>query len=127
MPSEPVEEDVYHLDDSKLAKLKIDTLPYSLWQALKELKADKLIQEALGEHMYQRYIEAKTAEWDEFRLHVSDWELNKYLEIYQKNEFKAHSNHTSNSNCTKPNIICFQSNKRILVLDCNNPDRVYSV
>jgi glutamine synthetase len=82
VPPEPVEEDVYHFDDTKLAKLRIDTLPYSLWQALKELKADKVVQEALGEHMYKRYIDAKTREWDEYRLHVSDWELNKYLEIY---------------------------------------------
>jgi glutamine synthetase len=81
-PPDPVEEDVYHFDAAKLKEKNIDMLPYSLWQALKELKADKLIQEALGEHMYKRYIEAKTAEWDEFRLHVSDWELDKYLEVY---------------------------------------------
>ena len=82
VPPPPVEEDVYHFDDAKLARLKIATLPDSLAGALNELKQDKLVQEALGEHTYQMYIEAKTKEWDEYRLQVSAWELAKYLDIY---------------------------------------------
>ena len=82
MPPAPVEEDVYHFDDTKLKERNIDTLPYSLWQALKELKEDAIIQETLGKHLYEKYVEAKTREWDEYRLHVTDWELDKYLEIY---------------------------------------------
>lgn len=82
VPPAPVEEDVYHFDDAKLAQLKIDTLPYSLWQALKELKESSVIQEALGPHLYEKYVEAKTREWDEYRLHVTDWEISKYLETY---------------------------------------------
>ncbi|MFC1651565.1 glutamine synthetase family protein [Patescibacteria group bacterium] len=78
----PVEEDVYNLDEAGRAKNNIDTLPYSLWYAIKELKKDKLAQEALGKHTYERYIEAKTKEWDEFRLQVTKWELDKYLEVY---------------------------------------------
>lgn len=81
-PPAPVEEDVYHFDDARLAELEIDTLPHSLGQALEELKADKIVQDALGKHTFDRYIEAKTAEWDEFRLQVSEWELEKYLEIF---------------------------------------------
>lgn len=79
---EPIEHDVYGFDERKLAEFKIDQLPYSLWQALKELKKDKVIQEALGEHTYNKYIEAKTKEWDDYRIHVSQWELDKYLEAY---------------------------------------------
>jgi glutamine synthetase len=81
-PPAPVEEDVYHFDDARLAELEIDTLPDSLGQALEELKADKIVQDALGSHTFERYIETKTAEWDEFRLQVSNWELDKYLEIF---------------------------------------------
>jgi glutamine synthetase len=69
-------------DDAQLAERDIETLPHSLWQALKHLKTDKLIQEALGEHTFRAYIEAKTREWDEFRLQVTPWELDRYLEIY---------------------------------------------
>lgn len=82
MPPKPVEEDIYNLSDDKLAELDINTLPRSLWQALKELKKDKLVQEALGKHVYERYIEAKTNEWYDFRLQVTQWELDKYLTIY---------------------------------------------
>jgi glutamine synthetase len=81
-PPKPVEEDVYHFDEKKLTEMNIDTLPHSLWQALKELKDDPLVQEALGQHTYQQYLEAKTQEWDEFRLSVSLWEIDRYLEIY---------------------------------------------
>ncbi len=81
-PPEPVEEDLYNFDDRKLAERKIGTLPHSLWQALKELKKDKVIQEALGEHTYEKYIEAKTDEWDSYRLQVTQWEIDRYLEKY---------------------------------------------
>ena len=81
MPHEPVEENVYEFDDAKLRELNIDVLPYSLWQALKELKEDEVIKKALGKHCYEKYIEAKTAEWDDYRIHVTDWEINRYLDI----------------------------------------------
>ncbi|MFC1618165.1 type I glutamate--ammonia ligase [Patescibacteria group bacterium] len=78
----PVEEDMYNLDDAKLKQLKIDMLPRSLWQALKALRRDKVLAEALGEFAYARYLEAKTKEWDESQMQVTKWELNKYLEAY---------------------------------------------
>lgn len=80
-PPEPVEEDVYHLDESKLVNLNIDTLPESLHEAIQEFERDKLMKDALGEHTYKRYLEAKKAEWDEYRIQVTKWELDRYLEI----------------------------------------------
>jgi len=58
------------------------TLPGSLGEALEELKRDDLMRETLGGHIFDRYIEAKTIEWREYRSHVSDWELGRYLPIY---------------------------------------------
>ncbi len=81
-PPQPVEEDLYHFDDSKLKSLNIETLPGSLWEALKEMEQDSLIREALGEHTFNKYLEAKSAEWDEYRLQVTPWEKDKYLAIY---------------------------------------------
>ena len=81
-PPEAIEEDVYHFDDAQLERLNIDVLPNSLWEALQELKADDVVQEALGKHTYGRYVEAKTKEWDDYQLQVTPWELDKYLEIY---------------------------------------------
>jgi len=81
-PSKPVEENLYHFDDSKLKELNIYTLPSSLWEAVEEMKRDVVIKETLGEHIYSKYIEAKTAEWNEFRLQVTQWEIERYLESY---------------------------------------------
>lgn len=79
---EPVEENLYHFDESELQRRSISTLPATLGEALEELKKDEVIQAALGEHVYERFIEAKRLEWDDFRRYVSQWELDRYLEVY---------------------------------------------
>ncbi len=77
---EPIEEDVYHFDDRRQAELGIASLPGTLEEALDELEKDETIKEALGEHAYTAFMRAKRAEWDEYRIQVTDWELNRYLE-----------------------------------------------
>jgi glutamine synthetase len=75
-------EDLYHLDDREREKRGLDTLPGSLGEALEELKGDDLVQETLGRHIFERFVEAKTSEWEEYCLQVSHWELERYLPIY---------------------------------------------
>jgi glutamine synthetase len=82
VPPEPIEEDVYEFTDEKLKELKIETLPATLGDALAVMQQDPLIKETLGEHTYEKFLESKQAEWDEYRLYVSQWELDKYLEVY---------------------------------------------
>lgn len=79
--SAPVEEDLYKFDETKLISNKIGTLPSSLFEALYELKQSKLMREVLGEHLYNRYINIKTREWNEFKVQVTKWEVEKYLDI----------------------------------------------
>ncbi len=81
-PPEPVEEDLYEFDDTKLERLCINQLPYSLWQALKEMKESAIVKQTLGENTFKKYLEAKTREWDEYRLQVTPWEIEQYIEIY---------------------------------------------
>lgn len=81
-PGEPVEENIYELDGASLVKKNIDLLPTSLWETLNALKKDKLLQETLGEHLFERYIDAKTKEWDEFKQQVTTWEIDTYLDIF---------------------------------------------
>jgi glutamine synthetase len=71
---------VYHLDEKARAKLGISSLPGSLAEALGELEKDKVIRAALGENVYEAFVRAKRAEWDEFRINVTDWEVERYLE-----------------------------------------------
>ena len=78
----PIEENVYSFDDAKLNQLNIKTLPHSLWQALSDMKESTFIKKILGDHTFDRYIEAKTAEWDDYRMQVTPWEIENYLEKY---------------------------------------------
>jgi len=80
-PPNPVEEDVYGFDDRKLAKFYIKTLPEDLGEAIEEFKRSKLMKETLGEHVFGKYIETKTAEWNEFKKSTTDWELEKYRDL----------------------------------------------
>jgi glutamine synthetase len=82
VPPKPVEEDLYDFSDRMLQELNIETLPATLGEALELMQTDPLIKETLGAHTYEKYLEAKQIEWDAFRLYVSPWELDKYLEIY---------------------------------------------
>jgi glutamine synthetase len=71
---------IYHLTDEERKKQKIGSLPASLREALVELEADKVIRSALGEELYEAFAAAKYAEWDAFRMHVTDYEVERYLE-----------------------------------------------
>jgi len=79
-PPEPAEEDLYELDEE--ARKSWQMLPGSLGEALEELQKDEVVQEALGPHITHRYLLAKRQEWDEYRLSISQWELDRYLPIY---------------------------------------------
>jgi len=75
-------EDLYHLDDLGRRTLGLDMMPGSLGEALEELKRDDLMRETLGEHIFDRFVGAKSIEWQEYSTHVSGWELERYLPIY---------------------------------------------
>jgi glutamine synthetase len=80
-PPEPLNNiNVYHLDEAERAKMGIASLPGSLAEALGELDKDKIIRAALGTTVYDAFVRAKWAEWDEFRINVTDWEVERYLE-----------------------------------------------
>jgi len=80
-PPDPVEEDVYGFDDRKLAKFYIKTLPEDLEEAIEEFRKSKLMRETLGEHVFNKYLETKTVEWNEFQKSITDWELEKYKDL----------------------------------------------
>jgi glutamine synthetase len=74
------EENLYLLDTLRRAELEV--LPGSLNQALNALEEDQVIRLALGTHVCDRFINAKRLEWEDYRLEVTFWELNKYLPNY---------------------------------------------
>ena len=77
---EATEENIYLSDNRKQPSLSI--LPGSLNQALNEMEKDEVVCNALGSHLMERFISAKRLEWEDFRLEVTPWELEKYLAKY---------------------------------------------
>ncbi|MCX7908360.1 MAG: glutamine synthetase family protein [Ignavibacteria bacterium] len=80
-PPNPVEEDLYHFDDIKLREFNIETLPSSLYEAIQFLKNSELCKQTFGDVLFRRYIRIKEREWNEFKLQVTEWEVEKYLDI----------------------------------------------
>ena len=78
-PPEPVSDDVFHWSEAERKAHGVDVLPSTLEEALDALEQDDVLRKALGEHVYEHYMRAKRAEWDEYRIHVSNWELERYL------------------------------------------------
>ncbi|MGC9399571.1 MAG: glutamine synthetase family protein [Anaerolineae bacterium] len=77
---EMINEDIYHLDAADRQRHGIDTLPGTLDEALEALEADTVIQEALGTPIVETFMRAKRAEWEAYRIQVTPWELEHYLE-----------------------------------------------
>ncbi|WP_224448049.1 type I glutamate--ammonia ligase [Haloprofundus salilacus] len=79
---EPVRENIYEFDEVKREEYGIETLPSNLGEAVAALEANEVIQSALGDHICEKFIEAKKQEYDEYRIDVSQWELDRYLETF---------------------------------------------
>lgn len=79
---DPVRENIYEFDEAKREEYGIDTLPSNLGDALDELEDDEVVMDALGDHVSEKFLEAKNAEYDDYRVDVSDWELDRYLEKF---------------------------------------------
>jgi glutamine synthetase len=75
----PVEQNIYEMDLAARKENNILSLPENLYEALDELSKDELIKEALGKHVYSRFVAAKRKEWENYSSRVYDWEIDEYL------------------------------------------------
>ena len=78
-PPEEVPENVYELKEEEKASRGIESLPADLHAAICELQKDAFVKEVLGEHISSKLIEAKEAEWMQYRTQVTGWEIEEYL------------------------------------------------
>jgi len=78
----PKDTNVFEFDEAELEVEGIDMLPNNLHFAIEELKKDQVIQSALGEHIYSKFIALKEHEWQEYSEVITDWERNKYMKEY---------------------------------------------
>ena len=80
--ADPVEESLFDMDAATVKQRNITEMPGSLGEAITALEQDEVIAEALGEHVYTHYIEAKREEWESYQTQITQWELDRYLEAY---------------------------------------------
>ena len=78
---DPMETNLYHLTAEQRRERGIVSLPETLGEAIDELAQSELGRKALGPHIFDRYIELKRKEWDEYRVQLSEWELERYLSV----------------------------------------------
>jgi len=81
-PPAQITSNVYHMDKDERIKLKIDSLPGNLKEAVVELSKNDLIKEALGAHVYEKFYGLALYEWKEYSKQVSQWEIDKYLKKF---------------------------------------------
>ena len=81
-PPAPVNENIFAMSERSRKRHKIISLPGDLHEAIAEMKKSAMAKEILGEHILEKYIDAKTEEWDAYRTKVTAWELESYLTKY---------------------------------------------
>ncbi|MEG6616622.1 type I glutamate--ammonia ligase [Peptococcaceae bacterium 1198_IL3148] len=78
-PPEPCDRNIYEMTETERQEYGIGYLPQDLNQAIEELCNDEVIKNALGPHVFNRFVEAKRIEWDRYRMQVHPWEIEEYL------------------------------------------------
>jgi glutamine synthetase len=77
----PMETNLYHLSPAERKERGIVALPETLGEAVDELAGSELMRKALGDHIFERYVELKQKGWDEYRVQLTQWELDRYLGV----------------------------------------------
>ena len=81
-PPPPIQRNIYEMSVRDRRKHKIKELPGTLREAIYALRKDRVMKNALGEHAFNHFLDAKTMEFDAYRVTVHDWELREYLAEY---------------------------------------------
>lgn len=79
VPPARVDRNIFEMDCNEKEALHIESLPQDLCEATKELEKDAFVRNVLGEHVSEKYIEAKYKEWENYRVQVTEWEIEEYL------------------------------------------------
>ncbi|MBF7137449.1 type I glutamate--ammonia ligase [Pediococcus pentosaceus] len=81
-PEDSVDRNIYRMNIQERNEEHITDLPSTLHNALKELQNDDVMRKALGDHIFQSFLEAKKLEWASYRQEVTQWERDQYLEMF---------------------------------------------
>ena len=76
---DPVEEDIFQMNEEGRKARGIASLPGSLYEAILECEKSELVRQTLGDHIFEKFIQNKRIEWDNYRTQVNVYEINRYL------------------------------------------------
>jgi len=79
-PPESIQKDIFAMTSKERIKEGIESLPKNLYEAIKYMEESEFVKSVLGEELFDKYINAKKAEWMEYTSQVTDWEIDKYLD-----------------------------------------------
>ena len=82
VPPDEMTENIFAMTPETREEKGIRSMPGTLQEAIECLKEDEVICGALGEHVLSQYVEGKEKEWDAYRIHVSQWEIDRYIVMY---------------------------------------------
>ncbi len=74
-----INQNIFELTAAEMEKLGVEPLPQSLNDALDVMEQSELVHNALGEHIFEWFLRNKRSEWRDYKTHVSQWELERYL------------------------------------------------
>lgn len=78
-PPKSVDANIFAMTEEQMDALGIEQLPETLGEALEAFEHSSFVRKVLGDHVYTKYLAAKSAEWKKFRAEVTDWEVEEYL------------------------------------------------
>jgi glutamine synthetase len=78
---DPMETNLYHLTPEQREERGIVSLPETLGEAIDEFAHSELMRKAFGDHIFDNYVKLKRKEWDEYRIQLTEWELERYLSV----------------------------------------------
>ena len=81
-PPVSVDRNIFKLTSDERVEMGIESLPGSLMESIEYMEKDELVKKTLGDHVFEKYIDAKKEEWNEYITKVSQWEIDNYLVKY---------------------------------------------
>ncbi len=77
----PVERNVYAMSEQERKEIGIGSLPKDLHEAIQIARGSEWLKKTLGDHVYEKFLENKELEWENYRAQITDWELERYLPV----------------------------------------------
>ena len=80
--ADPMDTNLYHLTSEERKERGIVALPETLGEAVDAFADSELMRRAFGDHIFENYVKLKRKEWDEYRIQLTQWELDRYLSVF---------------------------------------------